>query len=69
MRTSFFFFFTLLGIFSLAAKDYLITDFGATGDGKTLNTISIQKAIDRCSAEGGGRVVIPNGIFVTGTFF
>jgi len=69
MRTSFYFFFTLLGIFSVAAKDYLITDFGATGDGKTLNTISIQKAIDRCSADGGGRVVIPHGIFVTGTVF
>jgi len=69
MRTSIYFFFTLLGIFSVTAKEYVITDFGATGDGKTLNTNSIQKAIDRCSAEGGGRVVIPNGIFVTGTFF
>ena len=41
--------------------DYNVTDFGAVGDGKTLNTASIQKAIDECGKNGGGRVVIENG--------
>ena len=33
-----------------------ICDFGALGDGKTLNTAAIQAAIDACTAAGGGRV-------------
>jgi len=56
--------------FSLAAnagKTYDITGFGAKGDGKTVNTPHIQKAIDQCFADGGGRVYIPNGVFLTGT--
>lgn len=51
------------------AKDYLITDFGAKGDGKALCTTSIQSAIDNASKDGGGRVVIPKGEFVSGTIF
>jgi polygalacturonase len=48
-------------------KIYNITDFGAVGDSLTLNTQAIQKAIDRCSTEGGGRVLIPKGQFISGT--
>ncbi len=44
-----------------------ICSFGATGDGKTLNTAAIQKAIDACHAAGGGRVVVPPGVFLTGS--
>ena len=40
--------------------DYNVTDFSAVGDGKTLNTASIQKTIDECG-KNGGRVVIENG--------
>ncbi|MFB3389632.1 glycoside hydrolase family 28 protein [Flavobacterium sp. LAR06] len=47
-------------------KDYNVTDFGAIADGKTMNTAAFQKAIKACSANGGGRVVIPNGKFLTG---
>ncbi len=46
-----------------------ITDFGAVGDGVTLNTLNIQKAIDACAAEGGGRVTVSDGAYVTGTLF
>ena len=51
----------------LISGDHLVTDYGAVGDGVTLNTKSIQKAIDQCSSEGGGRVVIGPGRFLTGT--
>ncbi len=44
-----------------------ITDFGAIGDGKTLNTAAIQAAIDCCTAAGGGRVTVPAGQFLSGT--
>lgn len=46
-----------------------ILDFGAAGDGVTLNTSSIQAAIDACAAGGGGRVCIPAGCFKTGTLW
>ena len=44
-----------------------IMDFGAVPDGVTLNTTSIQKAIDAAAASGGGQVRIPAGVFLTGT--
>ena len=44
-----------------------IREYGAVGDGKTLNTEKIQKAIDDCAAAGGGRVVIAGGKYMTGT--
>jgi len=44
-----------------------VRDFGAKGDGKTLDTVAIQKAIDTCNQAGGGTVFIPPGIFVIGT--
>ena len=44
-----------------------IRDFGAVGDGVTLNTQAIQAAIDRCTAAGGGTVVVPAGRFLSGT--
>jgi alpha-L-rhamnosidase len=45
-----------------------ITATGAVGDGKTLNTIAIQDAIDRLVATGG-LLVIPRGVFRTGALY
>lgn len=52
-----------------AAKRYLITIYGAKGDSLTLNTKAIQTAIEQCSAQGGGTVVVPKGIFICGAIF
>lgn len=49
------------------SKDYNIVDFGAIADGKTLNTKSIQAAIDKAHADGGGRIIIPSGNFLSGS--
>jgi len=43
-----------------------ITQYGAVGDGKTMNTGAFKKAITACSMAGGGRVVVPDGTFLTG---
>lgn len=48
---------------------YDVVQYGATGDGKTLNTKAIQAAIDAAADQGGGEVVIPPGAFLTGTLY
>lgn len=47
-------------------RDFDITKYGADGDGKKLSTDAISQAIAACSAAGGGRVVVKNGVFLTG---
>jgi polygalacturonase len=43
-----------------------IKDYGATGDGKTKDTVAIQQTIERCSVFGGGEVVVPAGDYLSG---
>lgn len=43
-----------------------LTDFGAVGDGQTLNSQAFADAIDAVSEKGGGTLVIPAGIWLTG---
>lgn len=43
-----------------------VRDLGATGDGKTKDTLALQLAIERCSVLGGGEVVVPAGDYLTG---
>ncbi len=50
-------------------KRYVISDFGAVGDGITVNTKTIQGVIDDCAAKGGGVLVIPQGTFWSGALF
>ena len=52
----------------IPARDFLLTDFGAVGDGQTLNTPAFQKAIHAIAQAGGGRLIVPKGVFRTGPF-
>ncbi len=56
-----------LNVFSQKQITVLITDFGAKGNSKTINTKSIQAAIDYANTTGGGIVIVPKGEFITGT--
>lgn len=47
-------------------QTYNITDFGAVPDGHTMNSIAINQAILKCSQSGGGTVIIPPGLWLTG---
>jgi hypothetical protein len=49
------------------ARVYNVRDFGAKGDGKTLDTTAIQAAINACTGDKGGTVLIPAGDFLSGT--
>jgi polygalacturonase len=48
------------------AKDFIVTSYGAVGDGKFDCTDAIAKTISACAESGGGRVVVPEGVFLTG---
>lgn len=49
------------------ARVYNIRDFGAKGDGNTLDTAALQAAIDACYKDMGGTVLVPAGTFIIGT--
>jgi unsaturated rhamnogalacturonyl hydrolase len=47
-------------------QEFPITDFGAIAGGKHDCTTAIRQAIEACHGAGGGRVVVPSGVFLTG---
>src|SRR2546430_13698611 len=55
------------GGLSLGARLYDVREFGARGDGAMLDTQAVQGAIDACTKDGGGTVVVPAGDFLVGT--
>ncbi len=44
-----------------------VRDFGARGDGKSIETRAIQAAVDSAASGGGGEVVFPAGVYLSGT--
>ena len=48
---------------------YDVKKQGAAGDGKTDDTAVIQKGIDTCFQNGGGSVILSDGIYVSGTLY
>ncbi len=69
MKTIKFIFLTIILSFSVSlyARDYNASLFGIKSNGTTLNTTSIQKAIDYINENGGGRLVFYVGRYLTGT--
>ncbi len=68
------FLFVFFGAIALVAQNpptqfspYNVRDFGAKGDGTTLDTAAIAKAIKTCNANGGGTVLFPPGTYLSGT--
>lgn len=51
-----------------ASRTFVANDYGAVGDGKSLSTVAIQKAID-AAAKSGGTVVLRPGTYLTGSLF
>ena len=49
------------------APIFNVRDFGARGDGSTLDTVAVQSAIDACYKSAGGIVLVPAGDFIVGT--
>jgi DNA sulfur modification protein DndE len=45
---------------------FSLRQYGALADGQTLNTEAFQKAITACAAKGGGTVLVPAGLWLTG---
>ncbi|UAY51452.1 glycoside hydrolase family 28 protein [Ferruginibacter albus] len=45
---------------------FSIKSYGAISDGQTLNTAAFEKAINACNAAGGGTVLVPEGLWLTG---
>ncbi len=56
-------------VLSDPAGIYNVVEFGAKGDGETLNTHAIQMAINACSKNGGGTVHFPPGTYLSGTIY
>lgn len=60
---------TVMLCVSRTNNKYPVSEFGAVGDGKTVNTKFLQFAIDSTYNNGGGTIVIPKGNFLTGALF
>ncbi|HLP24745.1 MAG TPA: glycoside hydrolase family 28 protein [Acidobacteriota bacterium] len=49
-------------------RPFRLTDYGAVGDGHTLNTAAFARALTAVAEAGGGRLIVPRGTFRTGSF-
>jgi polygalacturonase len=51
----------------IPTRTFRVTDFGARGDGKTLDSPAINRTLEAASQIGGGEVVFPAGRYLSGT--
>lgn len=69
MKKSILFICFALLAFTARSQDYVITQYGVSADSTKLNTQAIQDVIDKAHEKGGGTIVIPKGVFLTGALF
>jgi polygalacturonase len=69
VRISFLFFCSIAFALTATSQEYVITDFGVGTDSTKLNTQAIQNVIDKANDNGGGTIVIPKGVYLTGALF
>ena len=60
-------FFLLSSLCCMSQYIYNVRDYGAKGDGQTLDHEAINRAIDACTQQGGGQVVLPTGTYLCGS--
>ena len=65
----FLFFCSIITVVTATSQDYVITNLGVSMDSTKLNTQAIQDVIDKANDNGGGTIVIPKGVFLTGALF
>jgi polygalacturonase len=56
-------------LFHASSQEYIITQFGVSNDSTKLHTVAIQQIIDKAADNGGGTIVIPKGVYLTGALF
>lgn len=66
-KLSYILYILVVSVATAFGKDYNVKDFGAVGDGRNMDSPAIQKAIDACTADGGGVVFIPKGTYLAAT--
>ena len=64
MKKTLFFKVAIAASLASSAKNFDVRSFGAVGDGKSFDTQAVQASIDACSAGGGGRVTLADGVFL-----
>ncbi len=55
-----------VGTITFPKKDFSVLEYGAIADGVFDNTVAFKNAIEACSKDGGGRVMIPKGTYFSG---
>jgi polygalacturonase len=58
-----------ISVYQANADVYNVRDYGAKGDGQTVDTNAIQTAIDTCGKAGGGAVLLPAGVYLSRPIF
>src|SRR4051812_28327743 len=56
-------------VFTARSQAYDITKFGVNADSSKVHTEAIQKVIDNAYENGGGTIVVPKGVYLTGALF